>query len=140
MRVPCNLQTIPLLQEFLTQLDADLPPEINEAINYAFREMLSNAVEYGGHLDPAARVEVRFVRLKRAVICRIKDPGEGFEPALLDHSAINNPSHDPLHHAAVREGKGLRPGGFGILLTRELVDELVYNERHNELLFVKYLS
>ena len=32
------------------------------------------------------------------------------------------------------------PGGFGILLTTELVDELVYNERHNELMFVKCLS
>lgn len=140
LRVPCNPQIIAPLQELLTQLDADLPLEISDAINYAFREMLSNAVEYGGHLDPAARVEVRFVRLKRAVICRIKDPGKGFDPALLNHSAINNPNHDPLRHAAVREAKGLRPGGFGILLTRQLVDELVYNQRHNELLFVKYLS
>ena len=53
---------------------------------------------------------------------------------------INNPDHDPVHHAAARDAKGLRSGGFGILLTRQLVDELVYNERHNELLFVKYLS
>ena len=140
LRVPCNLQLIAPLQELLIQLDADLPLEISDAINYAFREMLSNAVEYGGHFDPAARVEVRFVRLKRAVICRIKDPGKGFDPALLNHSAINNPNHDPLRHTAVREAKGLRPGGFGILLTRQLVDELVYNQRHNELLFVKYLS
>lgn len=139
-RVPCSLEIISPLQELLTQLDADLPQEISEAISYAFREMLSNAVEYGGRLDPVARVEVRFVRLERAVICRIKDPGDGFDPALLDHAAINNPDRDPIHHAAVREAKGLRSGGFGILLTRQLVDELVYNERHNELLFVKYLS
>lgn len=29
--------------------------------------------------------------------------------------------------------------GFGILMTRNLVDELVYNQRGNEVLFVKYL-
>jgi anti-sigma regulatory factor (Ser/Thr protein kinase) len=140
LRVPCDLAAIPPLEKLLTRLDADLPPGVCEAISYAFREMLRNAVEYGGHLDPAERVEVRFVRLKRAVICRIKDPGDGFDPARLEHAAINNPNHDPIRHVSVREERGLRAGGFGILLTSQLVDELVYNERHNELMFVKYLS
>jgi anti-sigma regulatory factor (Ser/Thr protein kinase) len=140
LRVPCDRAAISPLLKLLAQLDADLPQEIGEAIGYAFREMLSNAVEYGGRLDPEQRVEIRFVRLKRAVICRIKDPGEGFDPARLQHAAINNPNDDPLRHAFAREEKGLRAGGFGILLTSQLVDELVYNERHNELLFVKYLS
>ena len=139
LRVPSDLAAIEPLQQLITQLEADLPTEIGEAISYSFREMLSNAVEYGGRLDPSKRVEVRYVRLKRAVICRIKDPGEGFEPTSLDHAAINNPTTDPLHHEFVRESKGLRAGGFGILLTSQLVDELVYNERHNEVLFVKYL-
>jgi anti-sigma regulatory factor (Ser/Thr protein kinase) len=139
LKVPCDLAAIPPLQMLLARLDADLPPEIGEAISYAFREMLSNAVEYGGHLDPAERVEVRFVRLKRAVICRIKDPGDGFDPARIEHAAINNPNQDPIRHVSVREEQGLRAGGFGILLTSQLVDELVYNERHNELMFVKYL-
>ena len=39
-----------------------------------------------------------------------------------------------------REKKGLRPGGLGIFMTRELVDDLVYNEAQNEVLFVKYLA
>jgi CheY-like chemotaxis protein/anti-sigma regulatory factor (Ser/Thr protein kinase) len=137
--VPGDLGAISPLQKLLTQLDADLPEEMHEAISYAFREMLSNAVEYGCRLDPARRVEVSFVRLRRAIICRIKDPGAGFDPARLEHAAVNNPGDDPLLHASVREGKGLRAGGFGILLTSRLVDELVYNERHNELMFVKYL-
>ncbi|HEV8590046.1 MAG TPA: ATP-binding protein [Pyrinomonadaceae bacterium] len=140
VRVPCDLAAISPLEELLTQLEADLPREIGEAISYAFREMLGNAVEYGCRLDPAARVEVRFVRLKRAIICRIKDPGNGFDPIRLDHAAVNNPNDDPLRHAFVREAEGLRAGGFGILITSQLVDELVYNERHNEVLFVKYLS
>ena len=140
LRVPCDLAAISPLEKLLTQLEADLPREIGEAISYAFQEMLSNAVEYGGRFDPAARVEVRFVRLKRAIICRIKDPGNGFDPTRLDHAAVNNPNNDPLRHVFVREEEGLRAGGFGILLTSQLVDELVYNERHNEVLFVKYLS
>lgn len=140
LRVPSDLAAIPPLLELVTQLEAGLSPQVGEAISYAFRELLCNAVEYGGHLDPAALVEIRLVRLKRAFICRIKDPGDGFDPSSLDHAAINNPNGNPLRHASVRDEKGLRGGGFGILLASQLVDELVYNERHNEVLFVKYLS
>jgi DNA-binding NarL/FixJ family response regulator len=138
--VPGDLAAISPLQKLLAQLDSDLPQEMHEAISYAFREMLCNAVEYGCRLNPAKRVEISYVRLKRAIICRIKDPGEGFDPARLRHAAINNHGDDPLQHASVREEKGLRAGGFGLMLTSQLVDELVFNERHNELMFVKYLS
>ena len=80
------------------------------------------------------------MRFKRAFICRIKDPGDGFDPSTLDHAAINNPKGNPVRHAFLREQKGLRGGGFGILLASQIVDDLVYNERHNEVLFIKYLS
>jgi anti-sigma regulatory factor (Ser/Thr protein kinase) len=39
-----------------------------------------------------------------------------------------------------REDQGRRPGGFGMLIVRQIVDELVYNERGNEVLLIKYLS
>ena len=58
----------------------------------------------------------------------------------LTHAAVNNPPADPMEHASVREEKGLRPGGFGLLMTRQIVDELLYNEAHNEVVFVKYLD
>ena len=41
---------------------------------------------------------------------------------------------------AFREEKGLRPGGFGLLMVRAKVDEPVYNEKQNEVLFMKYLK
>ena len=140
LRVPCDLATRLSVQKVLTDLLIDVPRETCEAIDFAFSEMLNNAIEYGCRLNAADRIEIRFIRLKRALICRIKDPGDGFDPAQLAHAATCNPSDDPIHHVLVREKKGLRPGGFGILVTSQLVDELVYNERHNELLFVKYLS
>ena len=140
LRVPSDLTVISPLQELVTQLEAGLSPEASEAISRAFREMLCNAVEYGGHLDPTALVEVKLIRVEHAFICRIKDPGDGFDPSSLDHAAINNPNDNPVRHASVRDEKGLRAGGFGILLASQLVDALVYNERHNEVLFFKYLS
>jgi CheY-like chemotaxis protein/anti-sigma regulatory factor (Ser/Thr protein kinase) len=139
LRVPCDLAAVPLLQKLLIQLKADLPENTREAMAYAFREMLNNAIEHGGKLDPTKYVEVLCIRLKRAIIYWIKDPGEGFDPEQLEHAAVNNPTSDPFRHVTIRDEKGLRAGGFGILLTRQLIDELVYNERRNELMFVKYL-
>lgn len=139
LRVPCDLAAVPILQKLLTQLKADLPEDTREAIAYAFREMLNNAIEHGGKLDPTKYVEVLRVRLKHAIIYWIKDPGDGFDPNELEHAAVNNPAGDPFRHVSVRDEKGLRAGGFGILMTDQLVDELVYNERRNEVMFIKYL-
>ena len=47
---------------------------------------------------------------------------------------------DLLSHVAVREEKGMRPGGFGLLMARKLVDELIYSEQGNEVVLVKYLE
>ncbi|HZS07149.1 MAG TPA: response regulator [Blastocatellia bacterium] len=139
LRIPCTLDAVPPLQRLMKQFKADLPPQTYESIAYAFREMLNNAIEHGGKLDPSRYVTVSCVRLKRAIIYRIKDPGEGFDPKQLPHAAINNPSDNPAQHILVREEKGMRAGGFGILLAGQMVDELVYNQKCNELMFIKYL-
>jgi anti-sigma regulatory factor (Ser/Thr protein kinase) len=57
----------------------------------------------------------------------------------VPHAAISNPENSPIRHVEVRAEAGQRPGGFGILMTRNLVDELIYNQRGNGVLFVKYL-
>ena len=53
--------------------------------------------------------------------------------------SANSPD-DPIAHALVREEQGLRPGGLGLVMTRALVDELIYNEARNEVVFIKYLD
>jgi hypothetical protein len=45
-----------------------------------------------------------------------------------------------LNLVAVREEQGLRPGGFGVMLAKKLVDEVVYNEQGNDVLPVKYVD
>jgi hypothetical protein len=74
------------------------------------------------------------------LLYRISDPGGGFSFEGLSHAAVSNPVDSPMEHAAVREELGLRPGGFGLVLTRAMVDELLYNEAQNEVVFVKYLD
>jgi CheY-like chemotaxis protein/anti-sigma regulatory factor (Ser/Thr protein kinase) len=137
---PCSLRVSNRIQSFMKGLEADLPESIRDSIGQAFRELLSNAVEWGGQLDPARTVRISCIRAKRMLLYRIADPGQGFSIENSTHSAINNPDDDPLRHAFVREEKGLRPGGLGLAITQSLVDELIYNEKRNEVVFVKYLD
>ena len=65
--------------------------------------------------------------------------GRGFAFEDLSHAALGN-APGAIAHDAVRNAKGLRPGGFGLVLIRAIADELIYNERRNEVLFVKYLD
>lgn len=136
--VPCDLDAVAPLLKALAELEADVPQSIREAIDLALREMLNNAIEHGCKLDPKKYVEVSFTKLQRAIVYLIKDPGRGFDPSRLAHAAQSD-ADDPLEHFAERDALGLRAGGFGILLAKNLVDEVIYNERGNKLMFVKYL-
>ncbi|HEU4431182.1 MAG TPA: response regulator [Myxococcota bacterium] len=137
--VPCTRAAAERVNDVVAHLDADLDPEVRESVGFAFRELLMNAVEWGGKLNPRRKVRVSYLRAARMVLYRIADPGLGFDLARLDHAAICHPA-DPTAHIERREAKNLRPGGFGLLMARESVDELIYNEKHNEVVFVKYLE
>lgn len=135
----CDKKTADRLIQFFREI-IDLPESERDAVAYAFSEMLMNAIEHGGRFDPTQYVEISYVRAKHVVMCRIKDPGLGFSLEEIKHAAISNPPHEPLRHQAYRDAKGLRPGGFGMLITLNLVDEMIYGERRNDVLLIKYLD
>jgi len=133
--VPCSLDAVERVRSFLVHLDTDLSESRREAIGQAFHELLSNAIEWGAEADHSRDVRIAYLRTRRMVLYRIADPGPGFRSEELAHAASEG-----LDHLRVREEMGLRPGGFGMLLARALVDELVYNQAQNEVIFVKYLD
>jgi CheY-like chemotaxis protein/anti-sigma regulatory factor (Ser/Thr protein kinase) len=138
--VPCTREAAGRLESVMAHLDANLAPDVRESIAFAFRELLLNAVEWGGKLDPSRTVRIACLRAKRMLMYRIADPGPGFDIDQLPHAAIGQPPGDPIAHMHVREAKGIRPGGFGLLTVRASVDELIHNERRNEVVFIKYLD
>lgn len=137
--VPCERSVVGRVQSFLTHLDVGLTPEVMERVGYAFRELLNNAIEWGGHLDPRQNVRVSYIRTKKMLMYRLDDPGQGFRIEDLKHAAINNPQDDPMAHMQEREAKGMRPGGLGLMLSQQLVDEVIYNEKRNSVVLIKYL-
>src|SRR5262249_26305545 len=127
-------------ESFLMKLDTDLPDEQRNTIGLAFRELLLNAVEWGGKLDPNRKVRIAYVRSTRILLYRIADPVPGFNFKGLAHAASGQTTGEPLAHVSVRDQLGIRPGGFGIALIRAIADELLYNEAQNEVIFIKYLN
>ncbi len=138
--IRCKWEAAERTTQFLREMETDLPQQTREDVVAAFRELLMNAIEHGGKSDPRKRVRVSLLRTSTSVIVHIHDPGTGFSLDFLPHAAISNPADSPIKHVEVRAEQGQRPGGFGILMTRNLVDELIYNERGNAVLFVKYLK
>jgi DNA-binding response OmpR family regulator len=135
----CELPTADRLIQFMNEL-SDLDGKERESMGFAFKEILMNAMEYGGKFNRERLVEASYVRGTRMILYRIRDPGDGFSLEELTHAAISNPPEDPVRHLEVRDSLGIRPGGFGVLLTKKLVDDLIYNEQGNDVLLVKYLD
>ena len=139
LEVRCKVRTAERLLQFMKEI-SDLPEIEREEVGMAFREILLNAMEHGGGFDPGTCVQVEYMRPRRMIACRIADPGPGFTLDEIPHAAVANPEGDPIRHAFVRDKMGLRPGGLGILLAQNMVDQVLYNEKGNEVLLVKFLE
>ena len=138
--IPCTREAAERIQTFMMKLEADLPESVRATIASSFRELLLNAVEWGGQFDPNRKVRIASVRSPRMLMFRIADPGPGFSFDDLSHAAVSHPESEPIAHMSVREERGIRPGGFGILMTKAAADELLYNEAQNEVIFMKYFD
>lgn len=138
--VPCQAEAIERVEGFLARLKSDLPQDVRESVGNVFRELLLNAIDWGGQVDATRRVRIAYLRTRRMLLYRIADPGIGFRFEDLSHVATRNSPNESHDHARTRQDNGLRPGGFGILLAKMMVDEIIYNEAQNEVLIVKYLD
>ncbi|MBI4909945.1 MAG: ATP-binding protein [Acidobacteria bacterium] len=139
LRLRCKLETADRILPFVHGMGTGLGEPEQLEIATAFREILLNAIEHGGGSDPRNKVTLTFARSARALYYYVRDPGPGFSFEKLAHAAVANPEESPIEHVRVREEMGMRPGGYGLLMTRNLVDEMIHNEAGNEVLLIKYL-
>jgi anti-sigma regulatory factor (Ser/Thr protein kinase) len=137
--VRCDLKSAERVLQFLDEY-ADLPDPEKHDVALASREMLLNAIEHGGNFDPTQRVEIGYVRARHMITCRITDPGPGFTLDEIPHASVANPPDEPLRHCVFRVAHGMRPGGFGVLVTQKVVDELIYDQDGNDVILVKYIG
>jgi CheY-like chemotaxis protein len=136
--VPCARDVADRIQSYIRQLEIDLPREIRDTVGLVFRELLLDAMERNGHLDPNCRVRIAYLRAERMLLYRISDAGVGVspsDPAKADASRRAEPTTGTTQHPQVEPR--LRPGQ---LLALAQADELLFNEARNEVVVVKYLD
>ena len=102
--------------------DGDLPD-----LQLALEEGLANAVKHGNQLNPAKQVKVECQLVDDCMIrVTIEDEGAGFNPEEVP---------DPTDFENLD-----KPSGRGIVLMRAFMDEVLYNDRGNQLTFCKRCS
>lgn len=107
----CELATADRLIQFMNEI-SDLDGKERESMGFAFKEILMNAMEYGGKFNRERLVEASYVRGKRMILYRIRDPGDGFSLEELTHAAISNPPEDPVRHLRSANLWAFAPGAL----------------------------
>jgi anti-sigma regulatory factor (Ser/Thr protein kinase) len=138
LAVRCDLGTLDRLMQFM-RASAALPEVECEEVAFAFREIMLNAIEHGGKFDPNKFVEICYLKTKRMVMCRVKDPGEGFSLKEIEEAENIGPLIRWAQQAHSGNDLDLPVRGFGILMARKFVDDLVFSDKGNEAFLIKYL-
>ncbi len=132
---PSELEHLRRLQRFSDALFASsLPKQVCEDLKMAVEEVGRNAIEWGNGFNPDKRVQLSYCLFDDRIVIKCEDEGEGFAP-----QKVPDPTADPLKTMQERQSTGKRPGGYGVYLIQKLVDQVVYSEKGNSVLMIKFL-
>lgn len=95
-------------------------------IQMAIEEAVVNAIEHGNKKAPDKKVRLVFDVTPEKAVMTISDEGAGF-----DHRNVADPTTEELVD---------KPRGRGVMLMRELMDEVKFNEVGNSVTMVKMRS
>ena len=95
-------------------------------IRLCIEESLRNAIVHGNKSDRNKQVRITYWVEQGRIFIEIRDHGAGF-----DHKNVPNPTHDK---------NILRNSGRGVHLVLNLMDEVRFNERGNQITMIKNLK
>jgi DNA-binding response OmpR family regulator len=124
------------VNDFLMNVSRATPFSREEilSLRQAFLEMGQNAIEWGNRHHSEKLVDITYRIYSDRIEIVVRDQGAGFDKTKLAHAAS---ADNPIAHMGVREALGLREGGFGLLITNGMVDEMRHNEKGNEVTLIK---
>ncbi len=129
LELPTDIQSIDRAVDFVMSRCSSCEVQARR-LNLNFRigltEALSNAMLYGNADDPSKNVVVEISMADGQLKATVKDHGSGFDP-----SSVPDPT---------RPENLTRPCGRGLFLMRQLLDEVWYNDRGNEVTLVLRLD
>ena len=108
------------VEEFLLKMNAvlDIDDEKFSSLLVVVSEAVNNAIIHGNKRNPAKKVVVKCVLHGNVLVVKVKDEGKGFNP-----QTVPNPIH---------ENNLLRESGRGVFLMRQLMENVSFNEKGNE--------
>ncbi len=134
LTAPSEMEYLARMQRFSDLLfESRLPKEMCEDLRLAIEELGRNAIEWGNRFDRSKMFNISYAIFDDRIVLKFEDEGEGFNP-----EKIRDPSKDPVSHLMKRKEEGKRPGGFGLFLMKNIMDEIVYNERGNICVMTKH--
>lgn len=95
----------------------DYPMRDVFGVRLALEEALVNAIKHGNGMDPNKKVHIECRANRERIWIRIRDEGQGF-----DINALPDPT---------LEENLEKPSGRGVLLMREFMNKVEYNDRGN---------
>ncbi len=116
-----------------------LSPLELEDIKIVINEVVTNAVEWGNRHDLVKPVRISYCLFPGEIVFKVEDLGVGFEPGEVPDPLVD-PEHGPAEVARRREADGKRPGGFGLAITRKVMDRVIYNRLGNSVVMSKRLG
>ena len=140
LRIPNRPLYITRVREFLENLELGMHRSERDNLLYAMTELAQNAIEHGNQHNPNTRVSLTFYRFPGLRVFRVHDEGLGFDPSNLKHAVGFRGDLDPREILRRRKALGIRPGGLGIATAARFADELLYNEKGNEVILVKQVQ
>src|SRR5688572_2674741 len=129
LELPNDLRQIEHAVEYVMQRCAACQPhgrKLRLNFRVSLTEALANAMLYGNRKDPDKRVRVEVIVGDEELVARVTDEGPGFDPDRVPDPT----SPDNLE----------KSGGRGLFLMRELMDEVRFNERGNQVTLVLRLD
>lgn len=129
LELPTDIQSIESAVDYVMHRCASCNAQ-GRRLNLNFRvgltEALTNAMLYGNAHDPSKNVVVEVVMGEGRLQATVRDQGAGFDPASIP---------DPTMPENLT-----RPCGRGVFLMRQLLDEVSFNDRGNEVTLVLRLD
>lgn len=136
LTAPTDFEYVERFRKFTGLLGSvPLSDEEREDIRVAIDEIGQNAVEWGNRHDRGKHIHLSYCVFNDRIVFKVEDEGEGFTPATL-----RDPSVDPLAHIMERMKEGKRAGGYGVFITRKLMDDILYSESGNAVLMTKFFK
>lgn len=96
------------------------------SLRLALSEGITNAIRHGNRMSPDKQVEIQWTITADKIRVVIRDEGEGFNPDDII---------DPTEEENLE-----RPGGRGVMLMKSFMDQVLYNEKGNQLTLEKQRS